>query len=219
MCRCCGLREEHFAHLPICHVLRRGVWLRLVALAKAAPESHGLKNASVGLSFVLLGTTVNGRLLPPGLLAFWIILWKFVILRFTQVELENTPFDADAVWEQALRRFAVRVHAAVWKYKLRVLAARAQESPPPSPASTNRMIEPVAEIDVNGNLKWAPFMREALEAVGIEIAEAVPSHVPPPTARKVQSVGDYLRQHKIYFHKEQEHAGDAPERESVLLVS
>ena len=191
MCRCCGLREEHFVHLPICHVLRRGVWLRLVALAKAAPESHGLKNASVGLSFVLLGTTVNGRLLPPGLLAFWIILWKFVIIRFTQVELENAPFQADVVWEQALRRFAVRVHAAVWKYKLRVLAARAQESPPPSPASTNRMIEPVAEVDVDGTLRWAPFMREAMRAVGIEIAEATPPRVPPHVASKVQSVGDY----------------------------
>ena len=218
MCRCCGLREEHFAHLPVCHVLRRGVWLRLVALAKAAPESHGLKSASAGLSFVLLGTTVEGRLLPPGLLAFWLILWKFVIIRFTQVELENAPFDTDAVWKQALRRFAARVHAAVWKHKLRLLTARAQESPPPSPASVNKMLEPVAELDARGSLSWAPFMRDALKAVGIEIQEVAPPQEPPSKASNAQGVDSYLRTRKVSFHKAQEQTGDAPERESVPLV-
>ena len=56
-------------------------------------------------------------------------------------------------------------------------------------------------------------------SVYAQLAEAAPPRVPPPMASKIQSVGDYLSQHKICFHKVQEHAGDAPEPESVPLVS
>ena len=207
-----------FVHLTVYHVLRRGIWLRLVELAKAAPDSYGLGRASVGLSFVLLGTTVDGRLLPPGLLAFWIVLWKFVILRFTQVDLDNTAFQANEVWVQALRRLVVRVHAVAWKYKFKVLTAHAQDIPSPSPTSTNRMLAPIAEVDMNGALSWAPFMEAALKEAGIEVPRPKPQSPRPPEAKIEQTVADYLRKHKISFSKEQDHAGEPPEREYVPLV-
>jgi hypothetical protein len=169
---------------------------------------------------ILLGTTAEGRLLPRGLLALWIVIWKFVILRFTQVDMEQVQFDGDAVWEQALRRFTVRVNAAVWRYKLRALVARAQERPAPSPASTNKLLEPVAQIDEGGALAWAPFMRDALMAVGIELAKE-PTREPVAQVARASppvSIESYLRRNTIRFNKSQEQAEKTPEREHVPLV-
>ena len=219
-CRCCGLVDERFAHLPLCCKIRPFVWLPFVILAKAAPACYGLKGASVCQSLILLGTTAEGRLLPRGLLALWIVIWKFVILRFTQVDMEQLQFDGDAVWEQALRRFTVRVNAAVWRYNMRALVARAQERPAPSPASTNKLLEPVAQIDEGGALAWAPFMRDALVAVGIELPKepirepvAQGAGASPPV-----SVESYLRRNKISFSRSQEQVEPVPEREHVPLV-
>ena len=74
------------------------------------------------------------------------------------------------------------------------------------------------EVDTNGALSWAPFMEAALKEAGIEVPRPKPQSPRPPETKIEQTVADYLRKHKISFSKEQDHAGEPPEREYVPLV-
>ena len=49
----------------------------------------------------------------------WLIVWKFVIISFTQIGAvgEATDLNEESIWELALRRFAVRVHAAAYGFR------------------------------------------------------------------------------------------------------
>ena len=73
-CRCCGAADEHIAHLADCPVLRE-VWNKLETLAS-------LKHTP---RLVLLG--LDGECpMPGGIMALWLLCWKFAIIAFVQAQ-------------------------------------------------------------------------------------------------------------------------------------
>jgi hypothetical protein len=65
---------------------------------------------------------------------FMIILWKNILISFYKVDIENTPFNLDAVWDYTLKRFADLALAQA--HEARTLQLRAISRGPPSPNST-----------------------------------------------------------------------------------
>ena len=72
-CRCCHAAVESLSHLPGCPSLLP-CWNRLLSLVNEPHSSRA----------VLLGISKDGHALPLGWRALWLIVWKFVIISFTQ---------------------------------------------------------------------------------------------------------------------------------------
>ena len=125
------------------------------------------------MRLILLGVTESGAPLPKGLLALWLITWKLAIIAFTQVATEGARFNADAVWGQALRRFAVRVNAAVFTFRTRLVGADGKGQKRPSPASINRLLEPLAVVGGGGELLWTAPLKAAYTEIGFNMEHAL----------------------------------------------
>ena len=102
---------------------------------------------------------------------------------------------------------------------LLVVAARAQERPLPSPACTNKLLEPLAVIEPSGALRWAPFVRDALEEVGIELPKEGPqpmpvAHAPAPINKPPDAIGipEYLSSHRVLFVTSRNRVSDQTEQ-------
>ena len=157
-CRCCHAAVESLSHLPDCPRLLP-CWNRLLSLI-------GEPHSSVA---ILLGVGKDGRALPRGWRALWLIVCKFIIIGFTQIgEGETADLNEESLWELALRRFAVRVNAVSYGFRLRLVTAEARGQKPPSPASVNNLLEPLALLDAQGALTWLPSLATKLKSLGIE---------------------------------------------------
>ena len=145
------------------------MWLqfnRLVATAhKQMPLSREL---------IFHGIAPDGTPLPQGLTAFHLILWKFVIFNFTLVQTDNIKFMPEAVWDQSLRRFEVRVNALAAKVTLQAVRSRGQGNSPMEPRSENKKLEPLASLDAWGRLTLSPSLKQAF-------ADSRPTVVPATT--------------------------------------
>jgi hypothetical protein len=77
---------------------------------------------------------------PQAIANFIIILWKKILISFYKVDIENKPFDPDAVWYFTLKRFADL--ALVQAHEARTLQLRALsrgEAPPSLSSFTARL--------------------------------------------------------------------------------
>ena len=88
-CRLCAAAQERCMHLPRCRCLTP-LWSRFIALTKLSLSDDNSRD-----KLILLG--LSDPPLPKALSDFHLILWKFVLIRFTLVDLENKPFDTDEV--------------------------------------------------------------------------------------------------------------------------
>ena len=110
LCRLCGTCLERFSHLTRCARIRE-VFERYVAYA-----SRHVDGLTLNDELICLGTK-GGLPLPTPLFALLVITWKFVVIDFTCVDVEDRKFDPELVWKAALRRFQVRIEAyseGVW---------------------------------------------------------------------------------------------------------
>ena len=91
------------------------------------------------------------------------------IIGFTQIgEGETADLNEESIWELALRRFVVRVNAVSYGFRLRLVTSEARGQKPPSPASVNNLLEPLALLDAQGALTWLPSLATKLKSLGIE---------------------------------------------------
>ena len=102
--------------------------------------------------------------LPPAILDFHnLILWKFIIIHFTLVDLGNRPFKQEEVWKGAIRRYLSKVNSLQQKIKLEVTEAEARERPA-NLRRFNALLTPLATINNNGDITWnsamAPYAAE-----------------------------------------------------------
>ena len=74
------------------------------------------------------------------------------------------------MWEQAVRRLVVRMHARAHSYRKLMIDAEGRGQPPPPPAPLNKLLAGVAEVSgADGWLTWsAPFEAE-LMSFGVEV--------------------------------------------------
>ena len=177
-CRCCHAVDESLSHLPDCPSLLP-LWNKLLSLID---EPH----SSIA---ILLGVGRNGHALPLGWRALWLIVWKFVIINFTQIGVgETATVNVESTWELALRRLAVRVHAVVHNYRSRLSAAEARGHKPPAPASTNKLLEPLASLNEQGALTWHPTIADTLKSMGIEGLNQRPNNAKQTTLPPIKFV-------------------------------
>ena len=92
-CRLCKRCTERIGHLPFCAILKP-IWDRFLTLVR-----HQHRDALPTHRLLLLGVLEDRKsLLANSLNAFRIILWKFIILRFTMVDLESIPYSVQTLY-------------------------------------------------------------------------------------------------------------------------
>ena len=84
-------------HLPRCRCLDP-IWKRFAKLAHLRPRDDNSRDRLILLRLF-------DPPLPKALSDFHLILWKFILIRLTLVDLEDKPFVADDVWTGAIQRY------------------------------------------------------------------------------------------------------------------
>ena len=80
-CRCCGLHIERLTHLPHCPALKP-LWNRYEQLLQSYEPDEKLTPR-----LLLLGVRKDGEVLTGAIGALRVIIWKFVIMTFTAIQL------------------------------------------------------------------------------------------------------------------------------------
>ena len=155
-CRCCGNVIEHIHHIADCEVIRPA-FDHLLRLSKQAKC-----NLTVTRELLLLGVGEDNHLIPLGVASLLILLYKFIIIRFTAVDLDNAKFNALDCWTGACYRFITRVNALVHKSFLESRKAAAASQPLPQFRTRNKYLAPLAHISPQGRLEWAAGVFELL---------------------------------------------------------
>jgi len=153
-CRLCKLCTERIGHLPFCPILKP-IWDRFLTLAR-----HQHRDVQPTHRLLLLGVLEDRKsLLANSLNAFRIILWKFIILRFTMVDLENIPFCTDTVWRMSVRRLITRLNKEEWQARLCMMNARNTRAQAAIADRVTRKLVPLAQMTQTG-VAWSPQWTE-----------------------------------------------------------
>ena len=142
ICRVCDGAVESIAHLSRCPVLNK-IWQPFLALCGACNADES-KRIIRGNCFNELTLNEHDRLillgyvqipLPQALSDLHLIIWKFILINFTQVDLSNTKFNIETTLTGALRRYVSKVNALSERLKLRAARcdARSRSSYAPRP--------------------------------------------------------------------------------------
>ena len=200
-CRMCRGAVEELAHFSACpkvgEVLDRfdsltvEVWKEIGVIgwgvaADGSPSPRTIAKVCLGVC--------GGRTPPGGFVAIFLIMWKFIIIAFTRIDLDRGIFDSKSIWESTLRRLIVRVNARA--HGVRLKAARLESRGDPAtkpPNALNKRLYPIASINHWGTITWAP----ALERLIKDINKTGISDPAKPTLRKVVSIDDYLSSHRF----------------------
>ena len=96
------------------------------------------------------------------------ILWKFILIAYTQVDTDNRTFDSDWVLISTIRRLTVRIEAHAAKYRVELERYRSRgETPPPSLLQRyNKHLLPNACLTATGHIRYVEQAREVHEAAG-----------------------------------------------------
>ena len=110
---------------------------------------------------IYLGLVTPARVLPAGLSALHVILWKFVLIAFTRVDTDDAKFEPVNVWLQAVRRFRRNLQALGEAERRRHLGAQGLGSDPPSTGALDKALAPLAHWDPEeGVLELHPDMSD-----------------------------------------------------------
>jgi hypothetical protein len=118
-CRLCGGAVERLSHLPHCPEIL-AVFDRFRRLA----SSMGVHVQSTP-TLILLGLT-GGEALPSALSVLHVLLWKFIIISFTRVDMHGERFEPKEIYRAALLRLDTRLKAYAERVRRRALARRAK---------------------------------------------------------------------------------------------
>ena len=77
------------------------------------------------------------------------ILWKFILVRLTLVDLERKPFVADDVWTGAIRRYLSKANVLTFRVGELTRAAEAS-SRDADFKHLNLLIHPLGKLDTDG---------------------------------------------------------------------
>ena len=83
-----------------------------------------------------------GGPLASGIDVFHLIVWKFILISFTQVDLARARFLPDEIWKGAVRRLISRVERLKVVVRTRVLLAEGRGEQP-SKAKDNELLAPL----------------------------------------------------------------------------
>ena len=100
-CRCCDGANETIEHLGKCPEIRKAF-----AIVDSIANITS-KDSSYYLFFINQGAS-----LPRGVCDLMLTTWKFVLIAFTRVDLENQPFSPDRIATDGLRRYISKINRA-----------------------------------------------------------------------------------------------------------
>ena len=104
-------------------------------------------------AFVSLGMTSETTVLTGGLSALHVILWKFTIIDFVQVDTCGHKYDAANVWKAAVRRMESRMQARAVMIADRTRGRIAfGQWDVPSMKADDDLIRPLGAFDVYGTI-------------------------------------------------------------------
>jgi len=158
-CRCCGRARETHMHLLRCSSL----WYVWKDFRRLVSATWRLTAHSTELIF--LGITEQGTLLPPVLRCYHVIMWKMIIIKMTQTEMDGTPFTYKGISYLTARRLQVRMNALTWKQEI---ASRQARPDRPAPDRLTQWIEPLGKWD-GKRVRWANHWLQELTHLGIEM--------------------------------------------------
>ena len=88
------------------------------------------------------------------------LIWKFIIMEFTQASKEGTQMQIDNIWKRATRRLATRINAQGRRVQRRNLAVEGRGTRS-SWDKLNKRLEPLAQVDTHsGEVHWHASIRE-----------------------------------------------------------
>ena len=139
-CRMCGQAEERYAHFHEC--------APVVKLMTALHELWGLTPDRSPQRILF------GQGLTPGQINLWLLLWKQILLHFTNVDIGNkVPFGLLRVWADALIMYRDTVNGYLCKVQLQFL--HLETIPDHKLKTVNRPLTPTAEITPGKKLIWS----------------------------------------------------------------
>ena len=91
--------------------------------------------------------------LPRAVSDLLLVIWKFVLIHFTLVDLQSSPFLTDQVWQGAMRRFASKANSLT--HRMHVAAANAEaRGEDLNTSKLNGLLNPLGTIDESGTITW-----------------------------------------------------------------
>lgn len=162
-CRCCNKAKETLPHLAWCVKIGE-VWSPFLTQFKL----------NYSQELIYLGQTSPIGTLQGGLSVLHIILWKFILIAFTQVDLEGTTFIPKQVWKNALWRLQDRLTAFTARASYILRRAHNKGNPTPALTSHNKWLAPLALLQ--SDEKGTRAVLTILEPLKTMLSEAGVSH-------------------------------------------
>ena len=176
ICRLCNRDIERIDHLACCPRLTP-LWDPIILLCTqcdADPSPRPSKkitptNQLTDLQrkrIILLGETeCVYNIMPQAVGDFFLILWKFVLIHFTAVDLDRKKFDEEAVFTGATRRYISKVNVLPTRVlnKMKVAESRGTEA---NIKPENDILYPLGRIDTDGIIQWDYWFQRLLDCQG-----------------------------------------------------
>ena len=97
---------------------------------------------------IFLGLLPSGKLLDGSMASLRILIWKYLLWAFVQVDTEGVRFKPNQVWQAALARLKSKIHT-YFLTAHRAFDRRMDKGQAPFiPATTNQHLQPLATISM-----------------------------------------------------------------------
>ena len=153
-CRLCGKTTEKIEHLANCTALEP-IWKKFCSLIGRHPSYPN------DIARLLLLGLAN----PPLLQShsdFHLILWKFILIHFTLVDVRHKPFRHESVWKGAVRRYASKANKLTHSILLKQKHCETCLHDQPDPAIIGKPIDPLGALRHDGTIKWCLAITKAI---------------------------------------------------------
>ena len=153
-CRICKTGEDRLSHLCRCRVLRKHF-------------EYFCTGCDIPPQLVYLGLDANMRPLQGLYNAIYVILWKFILIAYTRVDVAKEPYSPAHVWTSTFRRLSVRLeaYAAQLKNELQRYESRGGSTPSHVVDHYRKQVTPCATFSDSGELQLTEsLLNEMLEA-------------------------------------------------------
>ena len=114
--------------------------------------------------------TEDRKMIDGTLNALRILCWKFIIMQFTAVDINDVYFDTEAVWKMSVRRLHSRLKAAEWAARTSMLARPATAERQRDRAT--RKMAPLASM-TNEGMQLSDLFEEFAKEAGARIDETL----------------------------------------------
>ena len=115
---------------------------------------------------ILLGETecAYNVIMPQAVGDYFLILWKFILIHFTAVDLDGTKFSEENVLTGAMRRYISKANAMQLRitHKIRLSEARGTTA---TTAVENKVLYPLGSIDLEGKITWDYWFQRIVDIV------------------------------------------------------